>query len=270
MMTAGADTLRVTGLAAGYRGRPVIRNLDLPLLNAGEVHSLIGPNAAGKSTLMRALAGLLPATGSAFLGERALLKLPLAERARFITYMPQTLPQGVALTVLETVISALRASPVSEVSLDSHAASRRALHVLDRIGIAHLAMEGLDRLSGGQRQLASLAQALVREPRVLLLDEPISALDLQYQLRVMKLVRELAREHGMIVLVVLHDLQVAARWSDGVVVLSHGKVVATGTPAQAITPDVLARVYEVSARVEHCSNGTLQIMVDDVLQAGQR
>jgi len=268
-MDADPDLLQVGGLSTGYRDRPVIRNLSLPPIRAGEVYSLVGPNAAGKSTLLRALAGLQPATGSVRLGGQELVGLPLAEHARRVTYMPQTLPQGVALSVLESVLGALQASATGNPALDGHeAGQRRAAAILERVGILHLAMEGLDHLSGGQRQLVSLAQALVREPRVLLLDEPISALDLQHQLRVMRLVRELSRERGMIALMVLHDLQIAARWSDGIVMLAQGAVVATGAPAEAITPDTLARVYGVQARVEHCSRGSLQIMVDDVLPAG--
>ena len=110
---------------------------------------------------------------------------------------------GVSLSVLDSVLGALQASatdrPGEHQGRAGHEADqRRAVAVLERVGILHLAMEGLDHLSGGQRQLVSLAQSLVREPRVLLLDEPISALDLQHQLRVMRLVQELARERGMI------------------------------------------------------------------------
>jgi len=258
-----SDALKVSGVSAGYRGRPVIQDLTLPEVAPGEVLSLIGPNAAGKSTLLRALAGLQSATGSVKLGERELNGLSLAARARSVTYMPQTLPQGVALTVLETLVSALRASPIDGVAPEDDAA--HALKVLERLGMGELAMRRLDQLSGGQRQLASLAQAVVRGPRVLLLDEPTSALDLHHQLRVLQLVRELAVERGMIVIVVLHDLQAAARVSDRVVVLSNGAVAASGTPAEAITPVVLAQVYQVRARVERCGEGTLQVLVDDIL-----
>ncbi len=268
-MSAISANLRVSDLSTGYRARPVIRHLTLPEIRPGELHSLIGPNAAGKSTLLRALAGLLPATGSIMLGDKPLLGLKLEEHARYVTYMPQSIPQGIALSVLETVRSALRASPVERTAPGSREATRRAADVLVDIGIASLAMEPLDRLSGGQRQLVSLAQALVRAPRVLLLDEPISALDLQHQLRVMQLVRRLAVERRMIVLTVLHDLQVAARWSDGIIVLSEGHLAAAGTPEEAITPAVLASVYGVQARVERWADGALQIIVDD-LAAGQR
>ena len=259
-MSGGLD---VNNVSAGYPGRPVIRDLSLPLIAAGETVALVGPNAAGKSTLLRALAGLQPATGSIRVDGRELTRLSLAEQAKIVTYMPQTLPQGVALTVLETVIAALRASPVHGAATEDEVAGVYA--VLERIGIADLAMEGIDRLSGGQRQLAALAQALVRAPRLLLLDEPTSALDLNHQLRVLNLVRAIAGERGMIAVLVLHDLQAAARTADRVVVLSHGAIAAQGKPAEAITPDILAAVYQVRARVDQCERGTLRIMVDDVI-----
>lgn len=258
-----APELVIQHLSAGYRNRPIIKNLSLMPMQEGQIVSLIGPNAAGKSTLLRAIAGLLPATGSVKLGDTEIIGLPLVEQAKHITYTPQELPQQVALTVLETVMGALQVSRESRQHVDE--AMQKSLLVMDRLGISHLAMEQLDRLSGGQRQLTSLAQTLVREPKVLLLDEPISALDLHYQLRVMKQVREFAAEKKMIVLVVLHDLSIAARWSDRIVVLAKGEVVAEGTPQEAITPEVLSRVYQVKARVESCSQGSFTVMVDDVV-----
>lgn len=263
-MSRLTEELALTNLSVGYARRQVIEGLTLPPIAPGSVVSLIGPNAAGKTTLLRAIAGLHPAAGSLHLGEHDLLGMALADHARLVTYMPQSLPERVALTVLEAVVGALRASPVDGPPLSDEALLERALGVIERVGITALAMSGLDRLSGGQRQLASLAQALVRSPHVLLLDEPISALDLHYQLRVMKLVHALARERGMIVLMVLHDLSIAARWSDRIIVLSQGRVAADGPPAEAITAEVLADVYNVVGRVEAEQSG-LRISIEDIL-----
>lgn len=259
-----ASHLQITGLSAGYRQRPVLSDLTLAPIEPGRVTALVGPNGAGKSTLLRALAGLLPARGSVRLGTEELLGLPLADYAGRVTYMPQALPQRVALTVLEAVIGALRASPVSGWATSSRAIRERALATLDRVGIAELAMEPLDSLSGGQRQLASLAQAVVREPRLLLLDEPTSALDLRHQAVVMRLVRELAME-GRIAMVVMHDLDLAVRWAEHVVVLDGGRAFAEGPPESAITPISLAHVYGVHARVERCTRGRLRVVVDGPL-----
>jgi iron complex transport system ATP-binding protein len=265
MIETAAEGLVVRDLSVGYRGQRVVENLSLHPIPHGQTVSLVGPNAAGKSTLLRAMAGLLPASGSVVLDGRELVGRPLGELARQVTYMPQTLPQGVALSVLETVIGALRASPAGQSGRSGPEPAERSMAVLERIGIGRLAMRGIDQLSGGQRQLAALAQALVREPELLLLDEPTSALDLYYQLRVLDLVRELAAERGMIVVIVLHDLQAAARASDQVVVLSQGRVVAQGPAAEAITPEILGEVYRVSSRIDHCERGSLRIMVDDVI-----
>ena len=256
--------LSIQGLTLGYGRRKVLEHASLAPLPAGSVTALLGPNGAGKSTLLRGLAGLLPATGSVRLGGEEMIGRSLEHRARHIAYMPQTLPQGVALTVLETLVGALKASPsgLGENAVPTVEATRRALALMERLGIAHLAMLTLDRLSGGQRQLAGLAQALVRQPRVLLLDEPTSALDLRFQLAVMELVRALTREGGLITIMVLHDLSLAARFSDQVALLAEGRVLAQGAPEATLTPDSLAKVYGVSARVEHCSRGHLQVLAD--------
>ena len=268
---SGADTpeLTVRGFSAGYRGRPIIRDLDLGPIPAGKVTALVGPNAAGKSTLLRALAGLIKATGSARLGSDDLVVMPASLRAAKVTLMPQALPQGIALTVLESVIASFKASHHGEVEQGAHDIRRRAITVLDRLGIADLALEILDRLSGGQRQIVGLAQAIVRNPRVLLLDEPTSALDLRHQVIVMKLVRDLAAE-GRIIIVVMHDLGLAARWADAIAVLHNGELEAHGTPAIALTSELLARVYGVAAQMERSAHGHVHIAVDDVLPTRYR
>lgn len=257
--------LTVQKLTVGYPGRKVIDNLSLSPMAGGDVVALVGPNAAGKTTLLRGLAGLIRGSGSVRLGSRELFGLSAVEYASYVTYMPQSLPQRVALSVFEAVLSALKASP--------HGANGgqddrgHALRTLQRLGIEQLALRPLDELSGGQRQMASLAQALAREPSVLLLDEPTSALDLHHQLRVMSVVREIARERNIVVLVVLHDISLACRWCQRVIVLSNGKVVADGAPEVAVTPSMFADVYGVRARVERCSRGFMQIMVDGVADA---
>ncbi|ALK10891.1 ABC transporter ATP-binding protein [Blastochloris viridis] len=255
-------TLIVADLSAGYPRRPVIENLTLPAIAAGTVTALIGPNAAGKSTLLAALAGLVRAHGTVRLDGEDLMRLPLAARAALVGFMPQALPQGVALSVLESVVAAFEASPPEGLAGDP---ARRALAVLDRLGIADLALEMLDRLSGGQRQMVSLAQALVREPQLLLLDEPTSALDLRHQVTVMAAVRALASE-GRSVIVVLHDLNLAARWADRVVVLDHGRVAAVGTPVEALTPEILAAVWGVAARVTPSPDGAPHVVVEGALR----
>jgi iron complex transport system ATP-binding protein len=252
--------LRLDAVSAGYGDRLVVRKLSLSAIAPGTITAIVGPNGAGKSTLLRAIAGFVPAQGAIALGAEDLLAMRPAKRAGRIGFMPQALPAGVALSVLDTVIGALKTADRAE---PLAATETRAVAVLERLGILHLAMEPLDRLSGGQRQIASLAQAIAREPALLLLDEPTSALDLRHQLSVIKTVRRLA-DDGCIVLIVLHDLAFAARWSDNIVVLDRGVLDGEGAPAQVVTPAMLRRVYGIHARVERCSAGSIQIMTDDL------
>lgn len=267
-MTTHGDGLLLSDISIAYGRRTVIESLSLPPLARGTLTALIGPNAAGKSTLLRGVAGLGALKGRVMLGAEDLSRLSPAERARRMTYMPQTLPPGVALGVLETVVSALRASEAAaQAPLSRAACVDQAFDALERLGIGAIATRSLSELSGGQRQLASLAQAIARRPQVLLLDEPTSALDLRYQVRVLSSVRELVRAHGLVGVVVLHDIGLAARFADTVAVLHQGRVATFGSAREAITSEMLAHVYQVRARVEQCSRGLLQVMVDEMLEA---
>jgi iron complex transport system ATP-binding protein len=250
--------LDIAHVAIAYGRKPVIHDLTLPPLERGTLTALIGPNAAGKSTFLRGVAGLEPMTGTLRLDGGDLAALSRQARARRVGYMPQAVPQGIALSVLEAVVGALHASTGSSAS--DHL--RRAYNVLESIGIAALAMQSMAELSGGQRQLASLAQAIVRDPDILLLDEPTSALDLRHQTMVMDCATALARTHNMIVVAVLHDIGLAARYADQVAVLSEGRLAGFGKPEDAITSAMLAEIYGVRARVGTCELGTLQIIVD--------
>lgn len=263
------DGLQIEGLSVAYGRRRVIESLGIAPLRAGTLTVVLGPNGSGKSTLLRALAGLVRAQGSITLEGQELQHASLAERARRIVYLPQALPAAVHLRVIESLLAARKASPHTTRPLQAGSpdAVTQAAALLEHLGIAHLAMRHLDELSGGQSQLAGLAQALIREPRVLLLDEPLSALDLNHQFHVMQLVREQTRRHGMTTLVVLHDLGAALRHADRVIVLKQGQLLADGPPAQAITPALLAHVYGVQARVEPCSQGLPQVIVDGLRAA---
>lgn len=250
--------LAIRNVSVAYGRHRVIEDVSLPTLERGTLTALVGPNGAGKSTLLRAIAGLERMDGHVALDDQDLSTLNATDRARRMTYMPQQLPPGIALGVLEGVVAALRVSDnagTTDLLAEAHAA-------LVRVGIAHLADRPLDKLSGGQRQLVALAQLIARRPQVLLLDEPTSALDLHYQLRVMDCVRELTQAHGLVAVIVLHDISMAARHSDQLVVLRNGGVVDQGPPRQILTPGLLADVYGVEARVECCSKGHVQVLVD--------
>ncbi|KFI29575.1 ABC transporter ATP-binding protein [Haematobacter massiliensis] len=257
--------LEVSDLSVQFGARRVLDGLTLPPLREGELTVLAGPNAAGKSTLLRAVAQLLPYRGRVTLNGQDLHRLPGSKRAMLLGFMPQSLATGSSLIVLESIIAALRAGGEQV----RGAAETVAMATLDRLGIGNFALEPVDSLSGGQRQMVGLAQAIVRNPRVLLLDEPTSALDLAYQARLLAEVRRLAAE-GRTVIAVLHDLALAAQWSDNMVMLRRGCLYSAGRPEEVLTPAMLAEVYGVSARVERCSRGRLMVLVDEELPSSPR
>lgn len=253
--------LSITGLRAGYPRRQIIHGLTVSGLQPGEVAMLLGPNGCGKSTLLRALAGLNRASGEVRLAGADLLSLTPARRAERVVFLPQSLPPGVHLQVMESVIVARRASGARGAGRDRE----EALTLLAALGIAHLAMCYLDELSGGQKQLVGLAQSLIRRPSLLLLDEPLSALDLNHQFTVMDLIRRETRQRGIVTVVVVHDINIALHHGDRVLMLKEGELVASGTPEAVINADNLAQVYGVRARVERCSRGKLQAILDGIV-----
>lgn len=226
-------------------GRAVLRGLSLTL-HAGEALTLIGPNAAGKSTLLRALAGLLPASE----GGVALEGRPLAEWSR------GALARRVALVAAEDEAPGRLAvfdrvalgryphrGPLAPFTPRDQAAVRQALRLAE---IEHLAARPLGTLSAGERQLAQLARGLAQEPSVLLLDEPASHLDVRHQLRLFRLLDD-ARQRGLAVLAVIHDLQRAA-WAGRLALLDEGRIVADGPPADVLESEAAARAFGVTIR----------------------
>lgn len=252
------EGLQIKSLNAGYSGKLIITNLDIPLLPRGKVTILLGPNGCGKSTLLRSLAGLNKAKGEVLLDSEELLSLSFSRRAKKVVYLPQSLPQGVHLHVIESIDAAQRASDtVNEPNKKTH-----TIDILQQLGIAHLALSYLDQLSGGQKQLVGLAQSFIRSPSLLLLDEPLSALDLNHQFHVMELVRAETRLRNMVTVVVVHDINTALRHGDHILMLKPGALVASGEAEKVITAENLAKVYGVNGRVERCSRGISHAILD--------
>ncbi|MGC5700900.1 ABC transporter ATP-binding protein [Pseudomonas sp. NFXW11] len=247
-------------LGVRHGRRPIIHDLSLPLLQPGSVTAVLGPNGAGKSSLLRAMAGLHPLQGSLRLDGVELADYSLQERSRRVLYMPQSLPASLDLCVLDCLLAALDSAASREQRLI------RAFAALQQVGIAALADQLLSRLSGGQRQLVSLAQVLVLQPRVMLLDEPTSALDPGFQLKVMHCVRAQVEQQQCIALMVLHDINLAARFADTLAVLWQGRLYACGTPRQVLTRQLFQEVYGVQARVEPLpGTSKLQVIVEHAL-----
>ncbi|RJT46740.1 ABC transporter ATP-binding protein [Rahnella woolbedingensis] len=262
LLNAATQGLQIRDFNAGYPKRHVIRHLNVPMLPRGKITVLLGPNGSGKSTLLRSLAGLNRAEGQLLLDGHDLMPMPFARRAEQVVYLPQTLPAGVHLHVLESIIVAQRASGGKGKASEG---TDKVMTLLRQLGIEHLALSYLDQLSGGQKQLVGLAQSLIRQPSLLLLDEPLSALDLNYQFHVMDLVRQETQKRNIVTVVVVHDINIALRHGDRVLMLKDGNLIADGEPEEVITPESLAQVYGVRGRIERCSQGTPQILIDGLV-----
>jgi ABC-type cobalamin/Fe3+-siderophores transport system ATPase subunit len=230
-------------------GRQTIYEGFSAALPANGVTGIIGPNGCGKSTLLRCLAGILPPQSGEVLlsGERVAAMLPL-DRARRLAFLPQE-PASLPDMTVEGLVAKGRTPwrraflPLTAVD---RAAMGRAIQATDLVGLEH---RRLAELSGGQRQRVWLAMALAQETPVILLDEPTSYLDLPHQLRLLHLLRGLALEHGRQVVMVLHDLTLAARFCDHVLGLNAGRMVCEGPPERAITPAAVAALYGLQAEV---------------------
>jgi iron complex transport system ATP-binding protein len=240
------DAVRFEGAEVGY-AVPVLSGVDLTVA-AGEVLGLVGPNGAGKTTLLRAVTGdarLL--RGRLLLEGRPRHDYGSRELARVVGVLPQAQPQTFAFTVRRFVELGRHAhlGRLADIGAQDRSAVDRALELTDTERLADVAV---DTLSGGDLQRVTLAQALAQEPRVLLLDEPTSHLDIDHALQVLDLTRRLAAE-GMAVVGVFHDLGLAARYSDRIAVVAGGRLRAAGAPRQVLTSSLVAEVFHVRAVV---------------------
>lgn len=242
------EGMQTNSLSLAYDRVTIIEQLSLSIAT-GEITTLVGPNGCGKSTLLRGLARLLkPQTGEVLLDGKAIHAMPTKELAKQLGILPQgpTAPEG--LTVYELVAQGRYPHQgfFQQWSVEDEEATREAIAITN---MANFADRPLDTLSGGQRQRAWIAMTLAQNTPILLLDEPTTYLDIGYQLEVMELIERLNREREMTILLVLHDLNQAARYSDRMIVLREGDIFADGAPADVLTQPLLAEVFNVHAKI---------------------
>lgn len=244
----GVPVLAARGLALGFDGRTVVPGLDVEFAR-GTVTSVIGPNGCGKSTLLRGLGRLLrPQAGRVALDGVDLAGMPSRAIARRMSILPQTPHAPSGLTVGELVSRGRhpRQRWYQQFSLDDEAAVAEALAATD---IADLAAVPLEDLSGGQRQRAWISMILAQETELMLLDEPTTYLDLAHQVELLELVRRLNRDMGRTVVMVLHDISLAARYSDVIIAMQDGRIVSEGPPSDVVTEELLWDVFGLRANV---------------------
>ncbi|MFV2012353.1 MULTISPECIES: ABC transporter ATP-binding protein [unclassified Micromonospora] len=254
--TGNAPRLRTRALRLGYGHQVVVPHLDLDIVD-GSVTAIVGPNGCGKSTLLRALGRLLrPTAGEVLLDGERIQRLPTREVARRLGILPQapTAPDG--LTVADLVARG-RQPHQTWLRQWSRADEEVVAQALAWTGLNDLAEHPLDTLSGGQRQRAWISMALAQGTDILLLDEPTTYLDLAHQIDVLELVDRLHREGGRTVVMVLHDLNLAARYARHLVAMKDGQVLASGAPGEILTPELVREVFGLRVMViEDPASGT--------------
>tara|TARA_Y100000052_G_scaffold22253_2_gene22911 strand:- start:8499 stop:9263 length:765 start_codon:yes stop_codon:yes gene_type:complete len=241
------STLELRSGAARKAGKALFHDIDITLA-AGQFACLLGPNGAGKSSLLRALTGLQPLD----IGEVTLMGAPLAtmstsERARRVSYLPQTRPLAWPIEVEQAIALgrfAYGAQPGRLSSTDAAAVQS----AIQQCGLTGFETRRTDTLSGGELARVHIARALASEAPVMLVDEPLAALDPRHQLRIMTILKEYC-EQGGCVLAVLHDVSLAARYADRLLWMKEGKIESDGTPAETLTPATMADVFEVDVTI---------------------
>jgi iron complex transport system ATP-binding protein len=243
-----ARQLSAENVTLAYGDRVVVEDLDLTIA-AGRITAIVGANGCGKSTLLRALARLItPRSGEVLLDRTRLHDLPSKEVARMLGLLPQSpiAPEGIVVASLvgrgrhphQRMLAGWTARDYESVAA-----------ALDLTGTADLADRPVDELSGGQRQRVWIAMVLAQETDILLLDEPTTFLDIAHQVEVLDLLTDLNRDRGTTIVMVLHDLNLAARYADELVAVKDGRVHAIGTPESVVTEPIMRDVFGLDCRV---------------------
>ncbi|PVE07198.1 ABC transporter ATP-binding protein [Streptomyces scopuliridis] len=235
-------------LTLAYEDRTVVHELDLAVPD-GQVSVIVGPNACGKSTTLRALGRLLkPRGGSVLLDGTELARIPTRKIAQSIGLLPQSPVAPEAITVAD-LVSRGRQPHQHWWQQWSDEDERAVTDAMERTDVTALADRSVDELSGGQRQRVWIAMALAQETDLLLLDEPTTFLDIAHQVEVLDLVRRLNHDQGRTVVIVLHDLNQAARYADHLVAMKAGRIVAEGRPGEVVTAELVREVFGLESVV---------------------
>ncbi len=253
--------LEATGIACAYDGTDVLSDVTLRL-SPGDFVAVAGPNGSGKSTLIRALSRVLrPRLGSALLDGRDLYALPARESARAIAVLPQESSIEFEFSCEEVVMMG-RAPHLGRFETESECDRAVVRDAMERTSTWELRSRPVVELSGGERQRVLLARAFAQEPKILLLDEPTAHLDVSFQVQILRLVRELRDDRKTAVLASLHDLNLAAAYADRIVLLSKGRIAASGTPKEVLVESVLRPVFgpEITVRA-HPDSGAPLVLV---------
>lgn len=254
-MTATA-AVNARDISAGYGQEPVVRQLSFSV-ESGECFIIIGPNGSGKTTLMKIVAGLHRAdSGSISIDGRMVGSYKRSELARKMAFVPQQVPMDFPFMVKDVVLFG-RSPHLGTFGLESEKDRSIAGRAMEFTGVKHLADRRIDQLSGGERQRVFIARAICQEPQIMLLDEPTAALDISHQLRVMDLMEKMKLEKHITVIMVSHDVNLAAMYADTLLLINRGSIVDSGPPGSVLTYKTLEEAYECPLLVDESPLGSM-------------
>ncbi len=252
--------IEISAAAAGYGTRPVLHDVAFDV-SPGELIGLIGPNGSGKTTLLHCMTGFHPLSdGTIRLRGKDISGLSRRAIVDSVAFVPQQTEAVYSYSALEMVLMGRHAF-AGLASVDTPQDVRLAHEALERLEVAHLANRDFSRLSGGEKQLILLARAFVQRAQILMLDEPLTGLDIRHQYQLMNAIKSETEIDGHAAVATFHDLAVAARWCTRLILIRDGQIIANGPPQAVITSQNLAKVYDVTSTVSPDTHGHLTIHV---------
>ncbi|EFI35434.1 ABC transporter related protein [Desulfonatronospira thiodismutans ASO3-1] len=254
------NAVKISGVSFSRAGQHILQDISMEA-GEGEFLAIIGPNGAGKTTLLRLAAGLeQPDSGCVQMLGRAVSSYTRREFAAQVALVPQEVPLEMPFKVAETVLLG-RSPHLGLWEMEGEKDRQLALQAMQNMGVEHLAGRRLDQLSGGERQRVFIARAICQQPRVLLLDEPTASLDPAHQVGIMDLLEGLCREQGVSVIMVSHELNLAAMYADRMLLLSRGRTAGTGAPHEVLTRELLEKSYGCRIMVDENPLGKVPRMM---------
>ncbi len=250
--------IRGEDIRFSYDGVEVLKGINVSI-GRGKMIGLLGANGAGKSTLLRILCGILNLkSGRLFYKAEEIRKLDKRELGRKVAYVPQNSIFGFPFTVAEVVLMG-RAPYIGRFEFERERDWKVALHAMETVGIIHLQDRLVTEISGGERQLTSLARALAQEPEIMVLDEPATFLDVKHKTEVMKLLRKLKEERNISIIAATHDVFSALFYFDEIIMLKDGKIFAEGSTEEILKEEILTAVYGIEVSVKR-ENGKVFVL----------